>query len=174
MRAGFHIGRGFDQCDDLVQVFKGHHQAFEDMRPGTRLFQVKLGAALDDRQPVIEVDSQGLFKGQQARFVIHQRQQIDAEGGLHRGALVKRSQDLLGLDILCQFDDNAQTLPVRFIAQVGDPLQLPIPYQFSDPLDQAGFIDLVGNSVTIMRLLPRSISSIWALAWIVTRPRPLP
>ena len=83
-----HIGGRANDVDDLIQVLQRHQIAFEDMGTLSGFLQIELGAALDDCQAMLDIDAQGLLERKRARLAIHERQQVNAEGGLHRCALI--------------------------------------------------------------------------------------
>lgn len=62
-------------------------------------------------------------------------------------------------DVTAQFNHDAHTLPVRFIAQVRNAFQGLILHQMSNTLNEAGFIDLIRISVTTIRFLFLGIGS---------------
>ncbi len=84
---------------------------------------------------------QRLLEGQSARLAVDQRQQVDAEGGLHGRALVELAQHDLRLGVLGELDDDAHALAVGLVTQVGEAFQMAVACQLGDALDQAGFVD---------------------------------
>ena len=82
--------RGFaDGLDDRVQVVQGDDQAFQDVGPGAGFLQFELGAAGDDCLAVFDEDLQDALERQQARFAVHQRQHLHAEGGSAAGCICR-------------------------------------------------------------------------------------
>ena len=107
------------------------------MLAGTRLGQFEVRAADDDRLAVFDEDLQSLLQRQRARLAIHQRQHLHAEGGLQSRVFVKLVQHLLGLCTALELDHDAHAALVRFIAQVGDLIDLVLAHQLRDALDQS-------------------------------------
>ena len=162
-----------DGLDDLIQVRQGDQQAFQDVRPGTRLVQLELAAAGDHLPAVFDKDLQSALDRQQARLAIHQRQQLHAKGGLQRGVFVQLVEHLVRLRAALQLDDDAHPAPVGFIAQVGDIVQPPFARQLGDALDQAGLVELVGDLGDDDAVAAALISSMCASPRSTIRPRPV-
>ncbi len=142
---GLHIRRLADDVDHFIQVFQRRPQPFQDMRPLAGFLQVVLAAPADDLLAMLQVNPHRLLEAQQARLAVHQGQHVDAEGGLHGGVLVQVAQDKFRLGGLAQLDHNPHSLAIRFIPQVGDALQLLLPHQLGNALDQGGFVGHVGQ-----------------------------
>ncbi len=142
------LGRGLagaDRGDHLVELVEGLEDALQDVRPLLGLAQVVAGAPDDDGLAVVEEVLQQLLERHHPRLVVDDRQQDDAEGGLHLGQLVERVEDdlrdLAALDV----EDDADALAVGLVAQVGDPFDLLLAHQLGDVLEQALLVDLVGD-----------------------------
>ena len=80
-------------------------------------------------------------------LILHQGQQIDAKGGLQRGAFVQFTQNVVFRSRFVQFDHDAHALAVRLVPQVADAFQVALTHQFGDALDQRGLVDLVRQLV---------------------------
>ncbi len=113
------------------------------MRARLRLRQIELSAALDDVETMLDVNAQCLLEGQRTGFAIDQRQQVDAEGGLHRGALVQFAQNRFGFGVLGHLQNDTHPLSVGFIAQVRQPFEMSIARQLGNAFDEAGLVDHV-------------------------------
>ncbi len=79
------------------------------------------------------------------RLVVDDRQQDDAESGLHLSHLVQRVQDDLRHRITLHLDHDADALAVRLVAQIGNPFNLFLADQLGDAFNQPCFVDLVRN-----------------------------
>ena len=82
---------------------------------------------------------------QHAGLVVHDREEDDAEGALHRRQGVELVENDLGVLAALQLDDDAHALAVGFVAQVRDPVDLLVVDELGDALDQLGLVDLIGN-----------------------------
>ena len=79
------------------------------------------------------------------RLAVHQRQIIDAKGGLQEGVFEELVQLLAGHCAPFQLDDNAHPLAVAFIPQARDAVQASLSHQSSNALDKGGLVHLVGD-----------------------------
>ena len=131
------IGAGLDDLDDLVEILQGDLEPFEDVGAGLGLFQLEDAAPGDDLLAVIDEPVENLAQGQDPRLAGDDGEHDDAEGGLHLGHLVELVEDDLGDGVLLQLDDDAHAVAVRFVAQIGDPLDLLVLDQIGDLFDQA-------------------------------------
>ena len=68
-----------------------------------------------------------------------------AERGLHRRELVKIVEDDQSLLAAFQFDDDAHSMAIAFIANVTDAFEALLVDQLGDLFDQARLVDLIGN-----------------------------
>ncbi len=84
---------GADGGDHLVQMIERLEDAFQDVSPLFGLAQVVAGAPDDHRLPMVEEVAEQLLERHHLRLVVHDGQQDDAEGGLHRRQLVQRVED---------------------------------------------------------------------------------
>ncbi len=113
------------------------------MRAGFGFIQIKFSAPLDNCQPVFHIDAERLLEGQRARLAVYQREQVNAERALHGRAFVKIAQDYFWIGILRHFKDDAHSLAVGFIAQIGQAFKMSIARQLGNALDQTGLVDLI-------------------------------
>ncbi len=143
MPGSFNVWCGANDIDQLIQILERDQISFEDVRAGFGFIQIKFSAPLDDRQSVFHINTERLLEGKSARLAIHQREQVHAERALHGGAFVQIAQDDLGVGILRHFKDDAHSLAVGFIAQIGQAFQMSIACQLSNALDQTGLVDLI-------------------------------
>ena len=134
-----------DDLDDEVEVREREREAAQQVRPLLGLLQVELRAPDDDRLAVVDEVPQQVVQGQDARLVVDDREEDDAEGRLHRRQRVELVQDDLGVLAALQLDDDPHAVAVGLVAQVGDPLDLLVVDELGDALDQLGLVDLVGD-----------------------------
>ena len=139
------VGGIADGGNDLIQVLQSDQQAGQDMGALTRFGQVKLRAAANHLFAMLDKDLQRTLQRKQARHAIHQRQQLHAESRLQGGVLVQLIQYFFGLGAAFQFNDDAHAAPVGFISQIGDAIDPLAARQVGDALEQAGFVQLVGD-----------------------------
>ena len=137
--------RATDGIDHLVDKVHGSEKPFQDVRPQLGLFQQVAAAPGDDLLAVLQIVDQHPLEGKKARLPIDQSEHGQAERGLHRRQLEQLPHDLPWLNGPCQLDADAHPLPIRFVPEVGDALDLAISHQFGDTLDEAGFVDLIGQ-----------------------------
>ena len=74
-----------------------------------------------------------------------ERHHVGREIRLQRRETVELVQHHVGHGVALQFDDDAETVAVGFVAQVGDALDLLLAHQFGDALDHGGLVHLEGN-----------------------------
>ncbi|OPZ49523.1 MAG: hypothetical protein BWY92_01396 [Firmicutes bacterium ADurb.BinA052] len=120
-------------------------QAFQDVRTVLGLCQVELGPARHYLFLVGDVMVQYLLDVQHARFIVHQRQHVHAEGCLHGSMLVQLVQNHVGVGVAPQLNDYSHAFPVRLVAKIADAVNLLVAGQFSYALHQTSLVDLVWN-----------------------------
>ena len=126
-------------------MFQGDQQPFQNVGALAGFFKLELGPAGDHHLAVVQVNLERFLQRQGARFPVHQRQHLHAKSGLQRRVLVQLVEHDLRLGAFLNFQHNAHTHAVGFVAQVGDVFNSAFAHQLSDAFDQAGFIHLVGN-----------------------------
>ena len=138
------VGGGADQVDDRVEVVEGDDDPLEHVRPGLRLAQLELGAALDDLALVGDVVADQLLEAERLRHVVDEGDHVDAERGLHRRVLVELVQDHGGrVAAALQLDDEPHAGAVGLVAEVGDPGDLLVADEIRDLGDQAAVAALL-------------------------------
>ena len=115
------------------------------MGSGFGFRQFEDGPAADHIFPVLDEADERFAQIQDLGLIVHDRQQDDAEAGLHRSHLVQVVQNNLRRLVLFQLDDNAHAFAVGFVAKIGNALDFFVPNQLGDALDQLGLVDLIGN-----------------------------
>ena len=134
-----------DDMDNFVDVVAGNGQTFEDMGTVLRLLQQILGTVDDNIKAEVEIMLEALLEGEDLGLVVDQCQHIDREVLLHLGQLEELVEHDLRIDVLAHLDDNAHTLAVGLITDVGDTLNTLVLVQIGNVLDQTGLIDLIGQ-----------------------------
>ena len=77
-----------------------------------------------------------LLQGERLRQALHEGEVVDAEGGLKLRVGEELVQDDLRRDALPQVDDDPHAVPVRFVVQVDDAVDLLLLHEVGDPHDQ--------------------------------------
>ena len=106
------------------------------MRTGTRLAQFELGATRDDFAAVQNELLQEVFKIEQTRTHVHQRNHVHAEAVLQLRILIEVVQDDVRNFATLQFDNDAHARLVGLVAQVRNAFEALIADQFADFLQQ--------------------------------------
>ena len=136
---------GADNADDLVDIVLSYQQAFQQMRPLLGLAQV-VPCAPDD---YILLESEVLVKymaqGEYLRLglIVHQRQHIYRECGLHRRLRKETVQHYLRVRVALELDDDAHTVAVGLIAQVGYAIKALVMHLIRNVLYELALIDLI-------------------------------
>ena len=144
--AGFRgVLRRADQLDDRIQIIQGNLVTEQEVFPLTSFPQVVLGAAADHVRAVVIKDFEGFGQSQHARLPDVDRQQDHPEARLHLGLLVEIVQDHFGLLAALQLENDAHSVAVALVADVGDAFDLLVLDQLGGPLDQPRLVDLIRN-----------------------------
>ena len=139
------IGRGADHVDDLVDIGHRDGETDQDVGAVARLVEQEFGAPGDDLFAERDEDRQQVLQVHQQRTAGVERHHVAAEIGLQRREPVELVQHHFGHRVALQLDDDAKTVAVGFVAQIGDALDLLLAHQFGDALDHGGLVHLVGN-----------------------------
>ena len=142
---GVGIGRGADHADDLVDIGDRDREADQDMGAVAGLVEQELGAARDHLLAEGDEQRQQVLQVHHLRPAGVERHHVGAEIGLQRREAIELVQHHVGHRVALQLDDDAETVAVGFVAQVGDALDLLLAHQFGDALDHGGLVHLVGN-----------------------------
>ncbi len=138
---------GADDMDDLVDVVLGNQQTLQQMGPLLGLLQVVAGAADDDLllegQVLVDDVPQGEDLG--LGLVLHQGQHIDGKGGLELGLGKQAVEHHLGIGVPLQLDDDAHTVAVGLVPDVGDALQALVLHLVGHILDEHPLVHLIGK-----------------------------
>ena len=138
-------GRSANDLDHVVDVVERDAVAEQDVLALAGLAQLVLRAAAHHVDAVLDEQAQQLQQAQLARLPGDDGQQDHAERFLHLGVLEEVVEDDLRLFVALHFDDDAHAVAVAFVANVGDAFDLLVLDQLGDVLDQARFVDLVGQ-----------------------------
>src|SRR5215212_566717 len=127
----------------FVQVGERYEQSFEDVR--SRLGPLKLVArpAGDYLELVGDVVLEDLPVRERTGYAVHKRHQVHAEALLHLGVLVEVVQHDLGHRLALELDDDAHTVAVGLVSQVGDVGELAVLDQLGDLLQEVALVHLV-------------------------------
>src|SRR5262245_61068064 len=128
------------------------------MQPFFGLAQIIGRAPRNDFFAVLDEGLERFLEVEQLGLAIDNRQHVDAEGFLERGMFVELVEHDLRYGIALELDRDAHAFTVGFIARFsGDSFNLFFLVQQSNLLDQAGFVDHVGNFADDDLLFPRAL-----------------
>ena len=122
-------------------MIEGDLETFEDMEPLLRLAQVVGGAPGHHFFAVIQERFERLFEIEHLWAAVGNGEQIDAEGFLQRRVLIELVEDDVGYGIALELDDDAHSVAVRLIAEIGDSFNFLFLHQTGNLLDDAIFVD---------------------------------
>ena len=86
-----------------------------------------------------------VLEREQLRAAGAQRQHVHAEARLQRRVAVELVEHHLGHRAALELDDDAHAVAVRFVAEVGDPLDAALVHERGDALDHARLVHLIGD-----------------------------
>ena len=135
--------RRLHDLHDLVDVVNRNLVALEDVRPRPRLVQIELRAAGDDRLLMRDVMVENLRQGQHLRLVVDNRQHIDGKGVLQLRVLVKLVEQDLRVHVAAVLHHNAHTVSARFVAQLGNAVDLLLVHAVGNRLAEHTLVDPV-------------------------------
>jgi len=119
----------------------------------TSLAQIKQGTTGNNFPAVTNKGMQDLFKVQQFRLAIDQRNHIDAKYVLHHGLLVEIVQNNFGYFTTTQLDNDTHAVLIGFIAQFCDAIKFFVFYQLGNFFKQASLVNLVRQLGNDQRVL---------------------
>jgi hypothetical protein len=131
--------------DHLVDIVLRDQQTQHDVQPLLGLLQIEARAAHHHVVPVLDEVADHVAQVEQVGTAVHQRDVVHGERRLQRRILVKRIEHHARHGILFEDDDDAESLTVRFVVDVGDALDLLVVDHVGDLLDHLGLVDHVGN-----------------------------
>ena len=136
-----------DDGDHLVDVVTGDDESFQDVGALFCLLEVILGAADHHLVAVLKEVVQQLFEVEQHGTAIDQAHVVDAERGLQLGHLVEFVEQHVRIEVLLDVNDDAHTMAVALVVDVGDALNLLFLDQTCDILDQVFLVDVIRDLV---------------------------
>ena len=141
------VGRpsGADGVDHLVDIVLRDQKTQHDMQPLLGFLQVEARAAHHHVVPVLDEVADHVAQIEQIGTAVHQRDVVHGERRLQRRILIERIEHHARHGILLEDDDDAQTLTVRLVVDVGDALDLLVVDHVGDLLDHLGLVDHIGN-----------------------------
>ncbi len=142
---GLHIARRLDELDDRIDVVQSDDESFQDMRALLRLIQLELRASHHHGIAMGNEVLHDLLQREDLRPAVHQRQHDHAKGCLQLRVLVQIVQDHFRIRVTAEVDDDAQTVAVRFVPDVGDVLEFFLVDHVRDLFDQVRLVHLIRN-----------------------------
>ena len=122
-------------------------QPFQQVSPLLGLLQVKAGAADEDLLLIGDVLVQNVAQGEDAGLKLpvdlHQGQHVDGKGGLELGLGEQPVEHHLGIGVPFELDDDAHTVAVGLVPDVGDALQALVLHLVGHVLDEHPLVHLV-------------------------------
>ena len=125
----------------------GEDQAFHDVETGGVLLEHELGSAGDDLDLEVHIVADKLSDRHHLRRAIFQAEVDDTEGGLKLGVLQEVIRDDFWDGVLTDLDDDADTVFVGFIADIGDAFDDFVTDKGGDVFDHRGLVDLIWNLI---------------------------
>ena len=123
----------------------GDFQAFQNMLPCFRRLQLKLAAPLDDNLAMFDKFFEDSLQGKCLGSIINKSYHIGRKYGLHLGIFVQLVEDFFRYGSPFQFDDDADAVAVRFIAQISNVGDFLILDELRNFCNHERFIHLVRN-----------------------------
>ena len=136
-----------DGLDDLVDVVLSDEQALQHVLPVERFFEVVLRPLCDDLLLEGEIFIEHMAQGQNLRLllVVDQRKHRHAERRLHLRLGKQAVQNDLRVRVLFEFNDDAHTVAVRLVADVGNALKALVAHLLGHVGDELALVDLIGK-----------------------------
>ena len=138
------IGRAADDVDDLDDIGHGHSEADEHMAAVAGLGQFEFDAAYDHFLTELEEGLEQLAEAHLDRAAVIEGQHVDAERALHGGEPPQLVQHHICRGVALQLDHHPHAVAVRFVADVGNPLDPLLAHHFDNAFDQGLFVHLIG------------------------------
>ena len=143
------LGRvaALDDGDHLVDVVTGDDESFQDVGTLLGLLEVELGAADHHLVAVLQEVMQQFLEVQQHGTSVNQTHIINAERRLQLGHLIQLVEEHVGVEVLLDIDDDAHTVAVALVVDIGNALDLLLLNQAGNVLDEILLVDVIGNLV---------------------------
>ena len=139
------IGAAADDGDHVIDVIERQPVAFQDVLSVFRLGQQERRAPAHHVDAVFDEVANRLHQAHFFWLVIGDGQEDHAEALLHLRVLVELVEHDLRFGASLQFDDDAHTVAIGFIANVADVVDHFVVGEFGDALDHARLVHLVRN-----------------------------
>src|SRR2546427_101126 len=97
-------------------------EALDDVCPLSRLAEVVLRPAPDDRDSVVDVRLQTLFQRKDSRLAIDEGQVDHAERLLHLSVMVELIEDHVLDRVPFEFEDDSHPFPIALVPKIHDSL----------------------------------------------------
>ena len=137
--------RRADDVHDLVDVVLGDQKSQHDMEPLLGLALVEARAAYHHVVAVLDEVVDQVAHRQQLRTPVDQGDIVHRKRRLQRRVLEERVEHHARHGVMLEDDDDAQSVAVRLVVDVGDALDLLLVDHVGDLLDHLGLVDHVGN-----------------------------
>ena len=137
--------RRADDVDNLVDVVLGDEQTQHDVEALLGLAQLEARAAHHHVVAVVDEVLDQVAQVEQLRAAVDQRDVVHREDRLQRRILVERVEHDARHGIVLQNHDDAQSVAVRLVVDVGDALNLLLVNHVGDFLNHLRLVDHVGN-----------------------------
>src|SRR4051794_906541 len=131
---------GADERDQFVDDVERFDQTFEDVGAFLRFAKIETSPADDDLFAMLDEVVEQRREVHDLRLVVDDGQEDDAERGLHLGVAIQIAQHDLGDRIALQFDDDAHSFAVGFVAKIGNTFNALVVNELRDLLEQALFV----------------------------------
>ena len=141
---GGRVARRADDLDHLVDVGHGHGEAGQHVGPVPGLAQLEDGAPADDLFTERNEGGDDLLQVHRLRLAATEGQHVDAEAGLQGGVAVELVEHHVGHGVALDLHHHAHAVAVRFIAQLGDALDLLVAHGLGQGLHHARLVHLIG------------------------------
>ena len=110
-----------------------------------RMVELEAGAPCEHFGAEADEGLEQLLEAHQLRAAAVERQGVDAETRLQRREAVELVEHHVGHGVALQVDDQPHAIPVAFVADLGDALDLLVAHHLGDALVQPGLVLLVWN-----------------------------
>ena len=111
-----------DEPDYFIEMVDRRDEALDDVCPLSRLAEVVLRPASDDRDSVVDVRLQTLFQRKDSRLAIDEGQVDHAERLLHLSVMVELIEDHVLDRVPFEFEDDSHPFPIALVPKIHDSL----------------------------------------------------
>ena len=158
---GYRLG-GLHYLNDLVDIVKSDLVALVDVRSRKSLVKLKLCAAGYNALLMLDITVEDLGKGESLGLAVEKSKHIYSAGVLKLCVFIKLIEDYLSVCVTAMLDDDTHTRSARFVAHIGDALDLLFLNEVSNALAKKALVNAVGdlgNDDAVLILLHRSAGS---------------